>query len=76
MNFVWWLVDVLAPIAAVKFVWIVFRKLTSKEMMSAMLDKANNGIHDTAENVAKWIKSRPKKRKKKKNDRKCYVAIH
>ena len=76
MEFVWWLVSVLATFAAIRFVWMVFRRLTSKETMQLMLDKMNNGMHNTADRVAMWIKSKPKKRKKKKNDRKCYVTIH
>ena len=76
MEFVWWLVSVLATFAAIRFVWMVFRRLTSKENMQLMLDKMNNGMHNTADRVVMWIKKRPKKRKKKKNDRKCYATIH
>lgn len=69
MGFVQWLIGVLATFAAIKFVWMIFRSITSKENMRMMMDKANDGLHDAAEDVSYWIKKKNTERKKKKKEK-------
>ena len=58
MQLVWWFAGVLATLAGIKFVFAVFRKLTSKEQIDNLMQKANDGIHNTSERVAYYIKQR------------------
>lgn len=67
MGFVQWLIGVLATISAIKFVWMIFKSLTSKENMRRVMEKANDGLHDAAEDVSYWIKKKNAERKKKKS---------
>ena len=72
MQFVWWLTGVLATVAMCKFVLLVFKKLTSKENLETVLEKANNGLHDAADNVGEYLKKKQRQRKKK---NRCTVTI-
>ena len=69
MNFVWWLTGVLATLAALKFVFLVFRKLTSKESMNAVIERAQEGMHDAANKVVKKIQTKKNNQKKEKQER-------
>ena len=62
MEFVWWLTGMLAMITASRFVILVFRKVTSKENMNRLLDKAGDGMNHAADKVTDYI--RDKKRRK------------
>ena len=65
MKFVFWFAGILATIAALRFVIEVFKRITSKQNMSSLLDRAEDGIKNTAEKTANFIKE---KRKEKKNE--------
>lgn len=65
MQFVWWMTGVLATITAVRFVVLVFKRLTSKENMNYLLDRANDGLHNTADKVGNYLKDKNQKKKKK-----------
>lgn len=69
MEIVQWLISVLAPVAAIRFVWMIFRNLTSKENMCYMLEKADNGLRNTANSFSDWMKKKSKERKKKQNQK-------
>lgn len=66
MKFVFWLTGVCAIIAACKFVILVFKKVTSKENMNEMLDRANYGLQDAANRAASWYDKNKERRKKQK----------
>ena len=65
MQFVWWLTGVCATVAACRFVILVFKRLTSKESLNSMLDRANYGLHNAANKVAYGLEQSKKNRKKK-----------
>lgn len=73
MQFIWWLTGVVATITACRFVILVFKKLTSKENMEALIDSATDGIARSANNVADRIRS---KKREKKEASQCRVTIH
>lgn len=68
MQFVWWITGVLATITGVRFVFIVFKRLTSKENINLLVDRANEGLHNTADKVEFYIKKKQKERAKKKKE--------
>lgn len=70
MEFVWWLTGVLAMIAAIKFVILVFKRLTSKDALNAVLDRAQDGMANTADRVANYVK-----KKKAEKDNRPIVTI-
>lgn len=63
MQFVWWLVGVMASFAAVRFVILVFKRLTSKENMNAILDTATDGAHNLADKIGDYFRERKERRK-------------
>ena len=62
MQFLWWLTGVMAVIAGCRFILLVFRKLTSKESMEAVLNKAENGLKKTATNATDFLKKKKQER--------------
>lgn len=72
MNFVWWVVGLCSMMAALRFVILVFKRLTSKENMNAFLDKATDGMHNSVEKLSDYLK---KKKKRKKKDNRPIVTI-
>ena len=56
----------LAILAGCRFVILVFKRLTSKENMNDLLDKANEGFHTAADKVVNSISERKEKKKKEK----------
>lgn len=69
MGIVQWLISVLAPVVAIRFVWMIFKYLTSKENMCYMLEKADNGLRNTANTFSDWMKKKSKERKKRQNQK-------
>lgn len=70
MQFVWWLTGVLATLGGIKFVWMVFKKLTSKENLEAVLDRAEDGMNNTADRIGNYFK-----KKKAEKDNRPIVTI-
>ena len=72
MELVLWLTGVLVTIAGCRFVILVFKRLTSREAMNDLIDKASEGFHNAADKVANNIKE---KKKKKNEERQPIVTI-
>lgn len=72
MQFVWWLTGVCVVIGCCRFVLLVFKRLTSRENMNDLIDRASDGFHNAAERVADSIKQ---KREKKKDEKRPIVTI-
>lgn len=74
MEFVWWVTGILATVAALRFVWMVFRKLTSKEALTAILEKAGEGMENCAEKLKdKALEKRLKKEEQKAKQEMTYT---
>lgn len=67
MELVWWFTGVMATIAALRFVWMFFKKMTSKESLTAILEKASDGL----ENAAEKLKDRAMEKRLKKEEQKA-----
>jgi DNA-binding transcriptional regulator GbsR (MarR family) len=65
-GLVGWFFGVLLTLAALKFVWTVFRTLFSKETMEDVIDAAGDKIHDLGENMTNSMKKAAAKRRAKK----------
>lgn len=65
MNLVWSLIGVMTIWTALKFVFLVFKRLGNKNAMNELIDKMEDGMSDGAEKVAGYIK---KSRKAKKEE--------
>lgn len=84
MQIVWWLTGVLVTISAIRFVFLVFKKLMTKDNMNDLIDRANEGIHNAANKVVNGIEkkcyeSRKKRARKKREEMKKnrpIVTIH
>ena len=79
MEIVQWLIGVLATVAAIRFVWMIFRNLTNKENMVYILEKADRGLRNTANAFGDWLRIKSKERKRKKNQKRQerpIVTIH
>ena len=55
-DFVKWVAGVLLTLAAIKFVWTVFRTLFSKETMENVIDTVADKIHSAGEKMTEVIK--------------------
>lgn len=74
MEIVLWFVGVMAMWTALKFVFMVFKRLGSKNSMNDLIDKMEDGMQDAADNVASGFKSMKEKRRQKKEQ--PVVIIH
>lgn len=72
MEFVLWLAGVLATVTACKFVFAVFKRISSKDNLADVIDIANQGISNGANKLVDSIK----KRKERKHEEKPIVTIH
>lgn len=74
MEFIWWCTGILATIASLRFIWLVFRKLTSKEALTAILEKASDGFENAAEKLKdKALEKRLKKEEQKAKQEMTYT---
>lgn len=72
MNLVWSLITVMAVWTALKFVFLVFKRLGNKNAMNDLIDKMEDGMVQGADTVAGYIK---KNRKKSKEEERPIVTI-
>ena len=75
-----WVAGALLTFAGIKFVWVIFTSLFSKESMEDMVDAIGDGIHNAGEKVTKSIKKsaqkrRARKKAEKRNDPPIAVRI-
>ena len=70
MQTILWIAGVLAMWTGIKFVFLVFKRLGSKNSMNDLLDRMEDGMADAAGKVANGIKNR-----KKKDDNRPVVTI-
>lgn len=64
MNLVWSLITVMAVWTALKFVFLVFKRLGNKNAMNDLIDKMEDGMVQGADTVAGYIKKNRKRSKK------------
>ena len=62
MEFLWWLTGVFATIMAIRFLILVFKRISSKENLEAIIDKAQDGIRNGAEKVGDYVKNKKNKK--------------
>ena len=62
MQTILWLAGVLATWTAIKFVFMVFKRLGSKNSMNDVLDRMEDGMADAAGKVAAKVKDRKTRR--------------
>lgn len=67
MQTILWIAGVLAMWTAIKFVFLVFKRLGSKNSMNDLLDRMEDTMVDGADAVAGYFKQ--KKRKKKESEK-------
>lgn len=72
MQTILWFAGVLAMWTGIKFVFMVFKRLGSKNTMNDILDRAEDSMADAAETVAGYVK---KKRRGKKEKEQPIVTI-
>ncbi len=63
METILWFAGILAVWTGLKFVFLVFKRLGSKNSMNDLIDRMEDGMVDAADNVAKGIKRRKQKQK-------------
>lgn len=63
MQTILWFAGVLAMWTGLKFVFMVFKRLGSKNTMNDILDRAEDSMSDAAETVAGYIKKNRKRKK-------------
>ena len=63
MEVILWFAGVLAVWTGLKFVFMVFKRLGSKNTLNDLLDRAEDSMADAADTVAKGWQSRKKRRK-------------
>lgn len=68
MQTILWFAGVLAVWTGLKFVFMVFKRLSSKNSMNNLLDRMEDGMADAADTVANGWKNR-KTRKRKEEER-------
>jgi len=64
MNLVWSLITVMAIWTALKFVFLVFKRLGNKNAMNDLIDRMEDGMVQGADTVAGYIKKNRKRSKK------------
>ena len=73
MNLVWSLITVMAVWTALKFVFLVFKRLGNKNAMNDLIDRMEDGMVQGADTVAGYIKKN--RRKEKKEEERPIVTI-
>lgn len=68
MKLIWAIVCIMAMWTAIKFVFLVFKRLGSKNSMNSMIDKMEEKMSEGADNVAYYIKENRRKKKEKKDE--------
>lgn len=71
METILWLAGVLATLYGIKFVFLVFKRLGSKNNINNILDKMEDNMADAAGKVANGIKNR----KNRKEEERPIVTI-
>lgn len=64
LQFVLWVCGVLATWIALKFVFLLFKRLGSRNALNDVIDSAEDKLNDAADKVAGAWKSRKKERVK------------
>ena len=72
MQAILWFAGVLAVWTGLKFVFMVFKRLGSKNSMNDLIDRMEDGMADAADTVAGYCK---KQRKRKKEEERPIVTI-
>lgn len=72
MNLVWSLITVMAVWTALKFVFLVFKRLGNKNAMNDLIDRMEDGMADGADKVAGYLK---KQKGQKKEEERPIVTI-
>ena len=67
MQTILWIAGVLAMWTCIKFIFLVFKRLGSKNSMNDLLDRMEDGMVDGADKVAGYFKQ--KKRKKEESEK-------
>ena len=65
-SLVAWVAGVLLTFAGIKFVWVLFRTLLSKETMEDVVDSIGDSIHNAGERMATAVKKSAQKHRQKK----------
>lgn len=74
MQFILWLAGILAMWTVIKFIFMVFKRLGSRNTMNDVLDRAEKGMDSAAKTVAGYVQ---KNRSRKKERKECpIVTIH
>ena len=73
MNLVWSLITIMAIWTALKFVFLVFKRLGNRNAMNDLIDKMEDGMVQGADTVAGYIKKN--RRKEKKEEERPIVTI-
>ena len=68
MQTILWFAGILAVWTGIKFVFMVFKRLGSKNTMNDLIDRMEDGMSDAADTVAKGLKNR-KARKEAEKER-------
>lgn len=63
MQTILWIAGVLAMWTCIKFVFLVFKRLGSKNSMNDMLDRMEDSMTEGADKVAGYWKERKKRKK-------------
>ena len=76
LDFIRWMIGVFVSIGMIKFVFIVFRRLTSKESMDAFIDGASNKMYEARLKAEQRMKKRKEERRiKRENKNEPWVTI-
>jgi len=65
-NLIMWFAGVMATLAGLKFVIVLFRSLVNKDSMKSAISVIGDKIHEGAESVTDYIKTKAEERKVKK----------
>ena len=65
MNLVWSLITIMAIWTALKFIFLVFKRLGNRNAMNDLIDKMEDGMVQGADTVAGYIRKNRKKSKEK-----------
>lgn len=74
MQFILWLAGVFATWTLIKFIFMVFKRIGSKNTMNDILDRMEEGMGSAAETVAGYVQK--SKSKKKERKERPMVTIH
>lgn len=69
MQIIWWFAGVMAMWTGLKFIFMVFKRLGSKNSMNDLLDRAEDKMAEAADTVAGYCKKRKKITAKKRKEK-------